>query len=79
LIETKIENGKVEPVHKLKYELVTTHTARRSFATNAYRAGIPAGKIMQITGHKTEQDFFRYIKVSSIDNAMELQGHAFFN
>jgi len=55
-----------------KYELVTSHTARRSFATNLYRRGLPASQIMLLTGHKTEAAFLRYIKVSKIDNARDV-------
>lgn len=61
-----------------KFELITTHTARRSFATNAYLAGIPAAKIMLITGHTTENSFFRYIRIGAKQNAEELKGHDFF-
>ena len=45
-----------------KYELVSAHTARRSFATNLFESGAPALVIMQITGHKTEKAFLSYIK-----------------
>ena len=45
-----------------KYELVSAHTARRSFATNMFESGAPALVIMQITGHKTEKAFLSYIK-----------------
>lgn len=45
-----------------KYELVSAHTARRSFATNMFESGVPALVIMQITGHKTEKAFLSYIK-----------------
>ncbi len=38
-----------------KWQLVTVHTARRSFATNMYLAGVPSISIMKITGHKTER------------------------
>ena len=55
-----------------KYELVTSHTARRSFATNLYRRGLPASQIMILTGHKTESSFLRYIKVSREDNARDV-------
>jgi len=55
-----------------KYELVTSHTARRSFATNLYRRGLPASQIMLLTGHKTEGAFLRYIKVSKEDNARDV-------
>ena len=45
-----------------KWQHLTTHTARRSFATNQYKAGVPAITIMAITGHKTEKAFLKYIK-----------------
>ena len=62
-----------------KYELVTAHTARRSFATNAFVAGVPTISIMKITGHKTEKVFMNYIKISGQENAKKLQLHTFFN
>lgn len=40
-----------------KWSLISTHTARRSFATNEYLAGTPVVTIMAITGHKTEKAF----------------------
>lgn len=57
-----------------KWEFLTTHTARRSFATNQYLAGVPPITIMAITGHKTEKAFMKYIKVSSSDHAKIMQG-----
>ena len=62
-----------------KYELTTSHTARRSFATNAYLNDVPSISIMKITGHKTESAFMRYIKISQKDNARKLQEHPFFH
>lgn len=58
-----------------KWELVSSHTARRSFATNQYKSGFPAISIMQITGHKTEKAFLRYIKVTPEDHATLLEMH----
>ncbi|MDD3725373.1 MAG: site-specific integrase [Bacteroidales bacterium] len=55
-----------------KYELITSHTARRSFATNLYRRGIPSTQLMFLTGHRTEDAFLRYIKVSKEDNAKDV-------
>lgn len=55
-----------------KYELITSHTARRSFATNLYRRGIPSTQLMFLTGHKTEDAFLKYIKVSKEDNANDV-------
>jgi integrase len=61
-----------------KWELVSSHTARRSFATNAYLAKVPTIQIMQITGHRSEKMLLRYIKVSSEQNALMLLEHAHF-
>jgi integrase len=62
-----------------KYEQISTHTARRSFATNAYLNDVPSISIMKFTGHKTESSFMKYIKVSQEDNAKKLSDHPFFN
>jgi integrase len=56
-----------------KYKLVTTHTARRSFATNQYLNKVPAITIMAITGHQTESAFMKYIKVAPDEHAKILQ------
>ncbi len=61
-----------------KWELVTTHTARRSFATNTFTAGMPAISIMKITGHRTEKAFLRYIRINEKENARLMAGHDFF-
>jgi integrase len=61
-----------------KHELITTHTARRSFATNAYLQNVPTISIMKITGHRTEKSFLKYIKISQEDNANKLISHPFF-
>lgn len=67
-----VENrgGKVTTYHYHKYELIGMHTARRSFATNMYLHGMPTLSIMQITGHTTEHNFLKYIKVTAEQNAM---------
>ena len=55
-----------------KYELISSHTGRRSFASNAYLAGIPSITIMKITGHKTEAAFLRYIKITPEEHARKM-------
>jgi integrase len=78
-IETTItRGGKVEKSVLPKYKLISTHTARRSFATNLYIADIPAISIMKITGHKTERSFMSYIRITQEQNADKLLTHAFF-
>lgn len=60
---------------KRKYELLTTHTARRSFATNLYLSKFPVHSIMKITGHKKETTFYSYIKLTPNEEAKLLQLH----
>jgi len=55
--------------HTPKYKLISSHTARRSFATNAYHRGVPVLSIMSITGHRTETSFMKYIKVTPMEHA----------
>lgn len=57
------------------YECISSHTARRSFATNLYLSGFPVLDIMKITGHTTEKAFLKYIKVSKLDTAKRLNEH----
>jgi len=75
---SKFAKGKRVTITKPKHEWVTTHTARRSGATNMYLAGIPTISIMKITGHRTEKSFMKYIKISQEENAELLADHEFF-
>lgn len=52
-----------------KYQLIKMHTARRSFATNLYLEGAPTISIMKLTGHTTEMNFLKYIKITKEENA----------
>ena len=74
--ETTMTKGGLKISKRLnKYEFLTTHTARRSFATNEYLNGTPTITIMAITGHKTEKAFMRYIKLNHTDHAQLLKLH----
>ena len=75
---TTSKAGIIEKHTLPKYDLISTHTARRSFATNLYLADIPSISIMKITGHKTEKSFLRYIRVTQEQNANKLLNHSFF-
>ena len=74
-----VENGEKKNRLVEKCELVKTHTARRSGATNMYLAGIPTIAIMKITGHKTEREFMKYIKITEEQTALELMSHPYFS
>ena len=60
----RTEGGKRIESHYQKWELMTTHTARRSFATNAFLAKVPVKLIMDITGHSSPKTFYSYIKIT---------------
>ena len=65
--------GKVTSVKYKKYQLIKSQTARRSFATNLYLKGAPTISIMKLTGHTTEANFMKYIKVAREENAQLMQ------
>ena len=58
-----------------KWQLLSSHCARRSFATNLFKQGFPAISIMKITGHKSEKTFMKYIKVTESETADMLEKH----
>ena len=75
-IKTRITKGgkraiKINP----KWELVATHTARRSFATNAFKNGLSPILIASVTGHKTETSLLRYLKLTSEEHAQLILEH----
>lgn len=55
-----------------KWKMISTHTARRSFATNHY-GKLPTPVIMSATGHTTEKMLLAYIGKTAMDNAKVLQ------
>lgn len=54
------KTGKRKQVDLPKYEFITTHSLRRSFATNFYKT-MPTPILIGITGHSTESMFLKYI------------------
>ena len=74
-----VEGAKINPQTKrkesgmyAKYELVTSHICRRSFATNHY-GKLPTPIIMSITNHSTEKMFLTYIGKTQKDHAEQLK------
>ena len=47
-----------------KYEHISCHTARRSFATNGHINDVPIRYLMQVTGHKKESTFMNYVVIN---------------
>ncbi|WP_111682193.1 site-specific integrase [Winogradskyella tangerina] len=71
-------NGKVIEHTVPKYSLIQSHTARRSFCTNAYLTKMPVIDIMAISGHSTEREFYKYIKVTPQERAVKIADSKFF-
>ena len=80
LIETEEIKGGLKVTQCIaKHLLIKTHTARRTGATLMFLAGIPTISIMKITGHKTEREFLKYIRVTKEETAQTLMNHPYFN
>lgn len=78
ILTQNIRGGLKVSKEVLKYELIKTHTARRTGCTNMYLSGIPTIDIMKISGHKTEREFLNYIKVTKKETANKLVNHPYF-
>jgi integrase len=58
------------PSKKRFCDAIATHTARRTFATNAYKNGVPLSAIMAVTGHSSEEMLRRYLKLTTKERAL---------
>ena len=61
-----------------KWQLITSHTARRSGITNMYLAKIPILQIMSISGHHSQKQLIDYIKVKQDETAELLASNPYF-
>lgn len=79
LIEiTKIKGGKKVTAKYPKYKLVSSHTARRSGISNLYNAGVPSLFIMKLSGHRTEREFMKYLRLTEDEIAKKLSEYDYF-
>ncbi|MBL0316122.1 MAG: tyrosine-type recombinase/integrase [Flavobacteriales bacterium] len=46
-----------------KWQLISSHTCRRTFCTLKFLKGMSVQYIMQFSGHRTEKQFMRYLKI----------------
>jgi site-specific recombinase XerD len=77
IVMEKFSGAKKIVLKKLKWQILTTHTARRTFVTLALEKGIRAEVVMAMTGHKSYKVFKRYIKIT--DNVMHLEMNRVWN
>lgn len=64
--------GEVVRSYYPKYQLICTHTARRTGATLMYLAGIPIYDIMKVTGHRSVATLEKYIRADKLEVAQNL-------
>ncbi len=76
---TRTTGGIKETEEYKKHQLITNHTGRRSFCTNAYLTGMAAIDIMAISGHSSERVFYNYIKANNLQRAMKISENKFFS
>ncbi len=62
-----------------KYKLIHSHTARRSFCTNMYKKKMPVFDIMLFSGHKTEREFYKYIRIAGEERASHIVSRGYFD
>ena len=79
IIVNQFRGGKHEVEYVEKWQLFNSHLARRSFCTNAFKAGIPVQSIMLITGHSSVASFMQYLKIGNEEAVIMMSKHPFFN
>jgi integrase len=73
------EGGQRKDYHFKKFEMISNHTARRSFITNLLRLGTQETIIMKLTGIKKATTLARYNKLSEHEVADIAAALTFFN
>jgi site-specific recombinase XerD len=68
----KTINGKIVNNIRPMYTGISSHTFRRSFATNFYNLGVPVKTLMTILTMKKEETFYRYIRNTKKQNAKQM-------
>jgi len=66
---TTLRGGKKEQTAIPKYQLIHSHTARKTGATLMYQAGIDVYDIMKITGHSDVRMLEKYVKAGNGETA----------
>lgn len=61
-----------------RYELLSSHTARRSFITILYMMGVDMKVIRMFSTHSTEKQLLEYMKMNEEMNAIRMADHPFF-
>ena len=71
--------GDIIMIKRPKYEMISSHTARRTFITNMNKNNVPNSKTRKCTGHKSTACFDRYDKMTLEENARSLAGNGYLS
>lgn len=75
---SKIRADKKEIEAHQRWELISTHTARRTGITILHLQGVPAYQLMMVSGHRTIDNFQKYLRIGKEQNAQYLMDIDFF-
>lgn len=70
------EDGKIK--QKQKWELVSTHTARRTAATNLLLSGASIYEVQKFLGHNAVRQTETYLRISAQETARRIADNKFF-
>jgi site-specific recombinase XerD len=77
-IYTITKGGKLQSHTYEEWEMVSSHTCRRSIITNLLKMGIAHARVMKIVGIKRYETLQRYFKETPAEVAAEVGQHDFF-
>lgn len=78
ILYTITKGGKRQDSYYKKYEMISNHTARRSFITNLRKNGVPDSIVMKLAGIVKPQTLAKYDKLTSEEAARIASQHTFF-
>ncbi len=69
---TRYSGGEPTTTTVPKYQVISSHTARRSFVTLALKLGMRAEVVKAISGHRDHKTFERYVRLDDADLREEM-------
>jgi len=78
-VYTVTEGGVRRDYYLKRYEMISNHSARRSYVSNLIKAGVPHAMVMRLSGIKKYETLSRYIKLTEDEVAEEVAKHSFFS
>ena len=75
----RTKGGKKKNEKIPKYKLIVTHTARRSFCSNMFKKQMPVHHIMNFSGHSSDREFYKYIRLDKEERSLNILEGGYFN